>query len=215
MKHYRMILAALFLALLAVTPAAAQVRQLTLTPTQADVLAGQTVDFTGSGFEPNERVAVWITTPEQIVLGGQYTYASKTGDVSFGYGVPREAVSGRWALTAHGDISKTPVIATFSVTGQAPDPARYFIAAAPTSAPAGTTFAFAATGFGKKEKISYWFTGPDNIVHASFSQEIKTNEDGRVDISWASPANAPKGTWVITIQGITSKMARAVTFEIK
>jgi hypothetical protein len=208
--------AALLAALLLGFPAAVRAADLSLSPTQPSVEAGKTIDFVGEGFRPGERVVTWATTPEQAVIGG--SYADSEGDagrIAFSFRVPENAVGGRWAMTAYGLASKTPVVATFEVIGRAPDNASPQAAVAPPSGPPGTTFAFAAFGYADKEKISYWFTGPDGKVYAAYPEEAGSNADGRVDITWASPQSAPPGAWVITIQGIKSNVARAVPFEIR
>jgi hypothetical protein len=117
-------------------------------------------------------------------------------------------------MTAYGLASKTPVVAYFDVIGRAADTSPQ-AAVAPPSGPPGTTFAFAALGYDDKEKISYWLTGPDGKVFAAYPERVSANHDGRVDITWTSPPNAQTGTWVITIQGLHSNLARAVPFEIR
>ena len=204
------------LAVLLALPGAALAASFTLTPTQPSVAAGQTIYFTGSGFTRGEQVAVWVTAPDQTVIGGDFEFAkSDAGEIDIGFDVPQDALGGRWSLTAYGFISKTPVITTFEVQGRDPATATPQALVAPASGAPGSQFDFAALGFKKKETVSYWFTGPDGVIHAAYPEGDKANSDGRVDLSWRAPADAIRGTWVITIQGLTSGVARGVPFEIR
>jgi hypothetical protein len=206
---------ALLLALLAL-PSAVLAQALTLVPEQPSVAAGQWIAFTGAGFTKGERVVTWATAPDQAVIGGETAYAKGTGgQIKVSFHVPKDAISGRWALTAFGGTSMTPVVANFDVQGRTADTTTPQAAVAPASGPPGTKFAFAALGFKSKEKVSYWFTGPDGLIHAAFPAKVTSNKSGRVDLTWVAPADAPRGVWVITIQGIKSNVARGVPFEIR
>ena len=206
---------AILMALLLALPSAARAEGFTLGPTKPAVAAGQTIEFTGAGFTRGERVATWFTAPDQSVLSGGFANAGDAGRIEVGFKVPKDAIGGRWAITAYGGVSKTPVVATFEVQGRDPATVTAQAAVAPPSAPAGTTFAFAALGFESKELVSYWLTGPDSVIHAAYPEGARTNKDGRVDLTWTAPADALRGTWVITIQGLQSDVARAVPFQIQ
>jgi len=214
MMRTRIFLAVVLLALL--VPGAALAAGFTLAPAQPTVAAGQSIAFTGTGFTSGEQVVTWATAPDQAVIGGDAVGAEGAeGRIAFSFHVPSNALGGRWAMTAYGLVSKTPVVATFDVMGSAPATAEPQAAVAPPAGPPGTTFAFAALGYHDEEKVSYWFTGPDGQIHAAYPEGAKANHDGRVDIKWTSPGDAPTGGWVITIQGIKSNVARAVPFEIR
>lgn len=215
-RHTRIIgLLVLLLALLAL-PEAARAQSFTLTPEQPSVAAGQRISFVGTGFRRDEQVAIWATAPDQTVIGGDFGLAAdNAGRIEFGFEVPKDAIGGRWSLTAYGLVTKTPVITTFEVQGRDPATATPQAYVAPASGARGTEFAFTALGFRDKENVSYWFTGPDGVVHYAYPEGDSTNSDGRVDISWRAPADAIHGTWVITIQGLRSDIARGVPFEIR
>ena len=204
------------LALLLALPGAALAASFTLTPAQPSVAAGQTINITGTGFTPGEQVAIWATAPDQTVIGGDFESAARdTGMIDIGFKVPKDALGGRWSLTAYGFISKTPVITTFEVQGRDPATATPQVSVAPASGAPGSQFDFAALGFKDKEKVSYWFTGPDGVIHAAYPEGDSANSSGRVDLSWRAPADAIHGIWVITIQGLKSGVARGVPFEIR
>jgi hypothetical protein len=176
--------------------------------------AGDSIEFKGTGFNPRERVGFWATAPDGAVLGGRYVRSNGNGEISFDFGVPADALNGRWAMTAFGKDSETPAVATFAVVGQPAQSAGVIAAVSPGSGPAGTNFIFVATGLGTRETVSYWFTGPDGKVYDPHEQEIAANNEGRVDISWPSSATMPKGRWVVTIQGILSTLSRGIVFEL-
>jgi hypothetical protein len=206
---------ALLLAMLAL-PIAVRAEGLTLTPDEPSVAAGQRIAFTGAGFAMGEDVVTWATAPDQAVIGGETAVAQgDQGQITVSFRVPKDAIGGRWALTAFGRISKTPVVANFDVQGRPADITTPQAAVAPPSGPPGTRFAFAALGFRNKEKISYWLTGPDGLIHAAVAEKVRSNKSGRVDVTWVAPADAPRGVWVITIQGLESNVARGVPFEIR
>lgn len=197
------------------TPYTAHAQASALVPSVPTIQAGGVIEFSGSGFVAGERVSLWFTTPRQFVLGGGYDYATQDGRISRGFGVPGDAISGTWFATAYGDLSRTSVITSFEVVGQAPEAAGLQAGVQPEQGPAGTTFAFAATGFDSKEKVSYWITGPDGLVKDAYEREIRPNDDGRVDLAWQAPGDAMPGTWVLTIQGVRSGTARAMPFTIQ
>ena len=204
------------LALLLALPNAALAASFTLTPAQPGVAAGQTINVIGTGFTRGEQVAIWATAPDQTVISGDFEFAEgDAGQIDIGFKVPNDALGGRWSLTAYGFISKTPVITTFDVQGRDPATATPQALVAPASGAPGTLFDFAALGFKKKETVSYWFTGPDGAIHDAYPAGDSANSDGRVDLSWRAPADAIRGTWVITIQGIKSGVARGIPFEIR
>ena len=210
-------LVALFfvLTVLGMQPRAALAEQFMLIPSAPSVVAGSTIGFAGSGFIPDERVSIWFTSPRQSVLGGGYANTLENSRFSYEFEVPSEALGGVWSITAYGDTSRSAVIATFRVLGQEPKAADLLAAVQPVSAPAGTTFAFAATGFKDNELISYWITGPDGLVKAAYDREARANSDGRVDLTWSAATNAASGTWVLTAQGIKSHVARGIPFVIQ
>jgi hypothetical protein len=202
------------LAVLLALPSAALAA--TLTPAQPSVAAGQTININGSGFTRGEQVAIWATAPDQTVIGGDFEFAEgDAGLIDIGFEVPHDALGGRWSLTAYGFISKTPVITTFEVQGRDPATATPQATVAPMVGTPGTQFDFAALGYREKEKVSYWFTGPDNVIHAAYPEGDRANSDGRVDLSWQAPADAVRGIWVVTIQGLNSGVARGIPFEIR
>lgn len=209
--------AALMLALAAaiVLPAGVRAADLALTAQAASVNAGATIGFVGTGFAPGERVTSWATAPDQAVLSGDQTNADADGRIALSFRLPSNAIGGRWAFTAYGLVGRTPVATTFQVVGRDPGSAPIQIAVEPAAATPGDTLAFAARGYKGGETLSYWVTAPDGTIYAARPESRKANGDGRVDFKWASGRDAPRGTYVMTIQGKSSGTARAVRFELR
>lgn len=199
----------------ALLPSAVRAAGPSLTPTTPGVAAGGVITLSGVGFSPRERIAVWATAPDQVVLEGDYVFADNQGGAQIRFRVPAGAIGGTWAITAYGFTSRSPAVAQFEVAGRPAESAELLAAVEPASGPPGSNFRFAATGFDRREWVSYWFTAPDGAVFAAFSQQIKASNEGRVDISWEAPADAPRGQWAVTIQGVKSGVARGVTFHIQ
>src|SRR5205823_13795030 len=125
------------------------------------------------------------------------------------------AVSGRWSFTAYGLLTKTPVIATFEVIGRSSTSIERAASVEPTSGTPGTRFAFSATGFDKKEKVSYWITAPDGKIVDAHPEGVKANNDGRIDFHWTLPQDAIPGTWVMTMQSPKKSVGRAIPFQVQ
>lgn len=213
MAHSLCLLALLAAALL--TPLSARAAGPRLTPTTSSVTAGDVIRLSGEGFAAKERIAVWATAPDQAVLGGDFVSANDSGQAQISFRIPASAIGGTWAITAYGHASRALAVASFEVAGRPAERVEGLAWAAPTSAPAGSTFRFAATGFDRRERVSYWFTEPGGTVFAAFSQQIIADSAGRVDISWVAPTNAPRGAWVVTIQGVKSGVARGIVFDVQ
>jgi hypothetical protein len=217
-NQYTQVLAttlAVLVALLGTPSMPARAAGPTLVSSVASIGAGQTIDLEAAGFVPGERLSVWVTAADQVVLDQGFQSAGADGSVRFGYGVPGDAVGGQWALTVYGERSRTPVIAVFTVAGHAPDMAGVYAGAAPEVGRVGTTFTFFALGYRDRERYSYWFTGPDGAVYDPHSQEARANDSGHVEFTWTAPAGLPKGRFVVTIQGVRSGVARGIVFELR
>ncbi len=87
----------------------------------------------------------------------------------------------------------------------------------PTTGPAGTLFAFYATGFQGEEPLVYWFNTPDGSVQGDPANYTLYSYRGRADWIWRAPDQATPGIWQAVIQsnrddGINTQ--RIITFEI-
>ncbi|MEN9936610.1 MAG: hypothetical protein RLZZ387_3189 [Chloroflexota bacterium] len=186
-----------------------------LAPMFPSAVAGQRLEFQGTGFAPDELVSVWATAPDGSVLGGGRLHASEAGEARVSFELPFNAIGGNWAVTAWGHSTQSPVIARFDVTGRTPEQAPVQGFVTPASGPAGTVFSFTAIGYRGGEKVSYWITGPGNRLYEAFPEGAVAASDGRMTVSWSPPFGAPAGTFVLTAQGLKSGVARGIAFDLR
>jgi hypothetical protein len=205
---------ALLVLVLVLLPRMSTASDTTLEPFQPEVSAGEKIRFRGTNFYSDERVSSWATAPDEAVMAGEFARANGSGEVTFSFQVPRDAVGGRWSMSVRGDESHIIAVAHFTVYGRSIETAKSQAWVSPAWGTPGTTFSFAANGFDSDERVSYWVTAPDGNVRDSAHRGAGTNGDGRTDFAWTSPADAMAGTWVMTMQGYDSSVARAVPFQI-
>ena len=87
------------------------------------------------------------------------------------------------------------------------------LAVSPASGPAGTTFAFSATGFDADETVSYWLTGPDGATYEG--GDAVADGDGAVSFSHTvGGAAARPGAWAMSAYGQSSDRLAVATFTI-
>lgn len=190
-------------------------QRFTLAPLQPSATAGQVIEFAAAGFEEGERITAWATDPyEAVVSAGDVFAQGERGTAVIAFEVPENALGGRWHLTAMGIMSRTPVSTPFAVQGGSLTSVDLHARVNPPAGPAGTIFAFAATGFNAKEDVSYWVSQPGGKVYAAYPEATESNGDGRVDITWVSPFDGRRGTWVMTIVGVRSGVERAIPFAV-
>ncbi len=201
--------------LLVVVPKGSRAADFGLAPIFPGAVAGQTIEFQGTGFEPGEQVSIWATAPDGSVLGGHTVRANLLGEARLTFQLPFNAIGGTWAMTAWGRRTQTPVITYFDVAGRSPEQAPPQGRVSPDAGPAGTTFTFTAIGFHDGEEVSYWITGPGNVIYDAFPRGTRANGLGQVTVSWTPPYGAPAGTFVMTLQGIRSGVARGIAFELQ
>lgn len=205
--------ALLLLVFLAVHSASAS--SYTLNPLISEVHTGKAIDFAGTGFIPGERVSFWLTLPDQTVVADpkRVATAGENGSVLVTYAVPWGAPGGTWAITLYGEESRMPVITHFTVIDG--DNVVPIVAAFPPAAPSGSYFGFYALGLEANEQVSYWISAPGGVVFEAFPSGAYTDDNGRVNLAWTSPAGVKAGTWVLTVQGLDSGRARAIPFEVQ
>lgn len=208
-------LGVLALAIVVLIPRVTRADSFALATLGDNIYAGRSVEFSGSGFTPGGRVSSWATAPDGTVVGGPTTFADDAGNFTFSFQVPAATEGGQWAMTAFDWQTQIPVFASFNVIGRPADTARRMGWSVPAEGPFGSTFAFAAVGFDSNETVSYWITAPDTTIAAAYPAGATANDQGRVDITWTTPAEGLSGSWVVTIQGLNSGNARGIAFDIR
>jgi hypothetical protein len=84
---------------------------------------GTSFAFTATGFDPGERVGIWLTLPDQSTFGAKFqATADSTGSiVGAKIGITSDAsfAAGIWSFNAQGVRSSKQAIGYFRISGAA------------------------------------------------------------------------------------------------
>jgi hypothetical protein len=175
--------------------------------------------FFASGFAANERVGIWLNAPNgQIVPASapELRHTNAYGDASWAWTAPGDAIEGGWQMVIYGIQSTLTQVIPFTI-GQVAPPAGMDqpSGVAPANGVAGTLFRFYATGFEFREPIGVAVRGPSGpLEDAIVSTPSAAGPEGRIDGSWASPADAAPGLWQIVVRGLNSHVERTIAITI-
>lgn len=179
--------------------------------------------FMATGFEDNEQIGAWVNTPtgQPIAIDPEQLYgANDDGRADWYWTSPTDAMPGIWQMIAYGVDSDVQRIITFEIVAGQPvpptagDPAQGDVN--PRVGPAGTRFAFMATGFDDDEYVGVWVNTPAGEPMEIEPEELYgANGDGRADWYWTSPDDAMPGTWQMIARGVDSDVQRVIFFEIR
>jgi len=199
---------------------------------------GTVFQITAHGFNPNEQISFWLTTPDQQVLGtpAPVNIGNHPGsfndqfDSSFLSSVGDRA-NGIWAITYEGKDSHHQSIVWFKIVSASggnatPTPAAgggcsdvpastANIRISPSNCEhAGTRFTFVASGFQAGEKAGVYLTGPDQAVYGAPFQ-VDVNGQGTTNtVTLTTDSTFPKGIWAITFEGTSSHHKEIGYFKI-
>jgi hypothetical protein len=202
--------------------------------------SGQQFFVEGGGFQRGEKVALWLTAPDQSVRGiDDRPEADTNGFITNArvrVTIDNSFRPGGWFITAQGQTSKRTAIGQFQV-GQAgpsqpppvtgggtpnpnPENMRILIhdvlrpvgdaSVVPLAAAPGGTFAFTGGGFDPNERVSVWFTRPGNVVVAVPDSQVQRSG---ATVRVAFRGGDALGDWAITAQG--ARTGRAVVGRFK
>jgi hypothetical protein len=178
---------------------------------------GTTFTFTAIGYNSGEILSVWASGPpdEETGLSTEYSLegiqANRHGIAEWDWTAPAEIPAGDWDMIAEGRVSRQSNHIPFTIVRDTPppDPERPY-GVTPESGPPGTTFQFYGEGFQKHERVSVWLTTPPperEVVRINpdaddedEADEIGSDENGRVDVAWTAPPDAPRGLWHLTMR---------------
>lgn len=85
----------------------------------------------------------------------------------------------------------------------------------PTTGPAGTRFAFLASGFRSRERVAVWLNAPDGRVLTVETESLRSaTREGRANWFWTAPEGTPNGTYQMVARGVLSGVERVITFQL-
>jgi hypothetical protein len=164
------------------------------------------------GFFKDETLSTWLTGPSQQVFRTNDYQTTNRGRVDFRLFMLRHFQPGPWAITVVGQRSGHEVIARF----ENPDRGRNAsVAMSETSLRLGDTVRVTGAGFGRNERVSYWYTLPDGSA-ARGGAEIESRSDGTVEFTvTVSRPDLEEGGWALSVYGFNSDNYGVATFEIR
>lgn len=194
----------------------AQSASLSATPTAPR--QNDTVTLTGAGFEPGERVSVWITYPDYRVYGVAELETNSEGAFSYPY-LPdflgaTFTPTGAYTYTAHGQSSGREVYASINVSiGAGAGPSTgVSLVAEPGRDAQGSYFAFGGAGYAASETVALWLRYPDNTV-ADLGR-TRAGSDGTIShLIYVS--GAPVGHYALTARGLSSGANGIAEFDVQ
>ena len=149
---------------------------------------GGAFTFTASGFDPSERIGVWLTRPngagQEDVPSSQIAQDGR-GNVTVNFR-PSIATEGIWTISAQGVRTGRNVAAPFKVTRDyiaplgTPRPPSRNGSVTPVEGGRRTVFALSGTGFQSNEPLELWITSPDGIYYLT---SARADGRGRVGYS--------------------------------
>jgi hypothetical protein len=149
---------------------------------------GGAFTFNASGFDPNERIGVWLTRPngagQEDVLSSRIAQDGR-GNVTVNFR-PSIATEGIWTISAQGVRTGRSVTAPFKVTRDyvaplgTPRPPSRNGSVTPGEGGRRTVFALSGTGFQSNEPLELWITSPDGIYYLT---SARADGRGRVGYS--------------------------------
>ncbi len=170
-------------------------------------------EFFALNFNSGERLDIWLQDPQGIVPDDpayliQGRTANRRGRARWSWVAPEEALEGQWTMHIQGRDSRLQYTIPFAINRATPPEEESLSGVTPASGPPGTTFNFYAEGYEERELVGYWLTMPDGTVVRTMDEpdkeadQVVADADGRVEISWTAPEDAPRGTWNLTMRTV-------------
>jgi hypothetical protein len=220
MKHTRLIFLVLIalLAPVAQRSAAAQSPILPATVYPSSGQAGTRFDFQADGFQSDERIDIWVNTPDGRAVAARpdselQRRVARDGRAAWSWTAPKDAQSGNWSLVARGQRSGVVRVGVFTILPP-PAPAAPDANAYPAVGRPGTRFVFFAAGFAPDDPIGFFLTAPGG-EETLVAVEQPRIFNGRVDWAWTAPDNAAPGIWRFRVVGGNSRFEQTLAFTVE
>ena len=191
---------------------------------------GTAFSFEANGFDPGEKVGVWLTAPDQSTFGADFqATADGAGSIaSARIGITSDSSfrEGIWSFNAQGVRSKRQAIGYFRIAATAApgDPNKLGLIAhdqlprqgnaliVPVAAPPGYPFVLVAGGFQGDEQVSAWVTGPDGKSTPIAAEFVKL-ENGSAQVT-VNTGGLPEGVYTAVAKGRNSDVTAAAGFRL-
>lgn len=180
--------------------------------------AGARFDFLADGFQSDERIDMWVNTPDGRALPARpdselQRRVARDGRAAWSWTSPDDAQPGTWSLVARGQRSGTVRVGLFTILPP-PAPATPDANMFPAAGRPGTRFVFFAAGFAPDDPIGFFLTAPDG-EETLIAVEQPRIFNGRVDWAWTAPDNAAPGVWRFRVRGGNSRLEQTIAFTIE
>lgn len=178
--------------------------------------------FFADGFNPRERVGVWINNPDGSVSdiidadGNIFgLFADSNGRADWRVLIVRDTPAGFYQMVAQGVDSGVQVVIPFRIDPNAPSPVNFNVE--PDAGPSGTEFAFFADGFLPNEQVGVWTNNPDGSVSGIVDEEGNTfalfaDRNGRAD--WFVVVVDEPGFYQMVAYGVESGRQVVIPFRV-
>ncbi len=188
---------------------------LTVTPNPAQ--QNNTVTLIGTGFSPDETVAIWITYPDYRVFAVAEVAANDDGDFNYPY-VPdflgaTFTPTGKYVYTAHGKSSGREVYAELDVNiADAPGTSSdVSISVEPGQDDQGSYFLIRGANYGTEEQLGLWLRYPDNSIEDL--GQITSGPSGSFEYV-LRVTGVPVGHYAFTARGIRTGLNGIAEFDV-
>lgn len=189
------------------------------------VAKGTEISMDIFGFQPNEQIGFWLTTPRGDIFGTIDTLS--IGPTGLANDLPFDTSdlpeTGIWYFVFEGVSSKHQSIIYFKVTDSGaaapapapsgPIPASTNASVSPERGGVGTVFTIVGRGFQPGEAVGVYATAPDRSVYGAPFQ-VSADGNGNVEVTFTAISGIPTGVWANTFEGVTSGRKAIAYFEI-
>ncbi len=168
--------------------------------TPITVAVNAPVTFTGTGFAPNESLAIWETSTDGTSTPQGQGIIQADGNGGFTTNVTFPS-AGQWTATAYSVNTQKTFTSTYTVGTAAGTTGTIASGSPATGTPVGVgvSTTFSGSGFNANEVISVWETGPDGKTAALSG--IQADNTGAFTDLVSFPA---AGQWQVTAKGTVS-----------
>jgi hypothetical protein len=186
--------------------------------------AGTVFEAQGLGFDAGENIGVYVTAPDQSVIGAPFQVtADRSGNSEVVTFATRSGFpEGVYAMTFEGVRSGRIGVAYFAVTPTpAPPPGAdtsvpesINAIVDPERGPRGTVFVAIGLGFQPGENVGVYVTAPDQTVYGAPFQVIADDEGVTELVFFETDGRDPAGVYAMTFEGVRSGHKAIAYFRV-